>query len=89
MNYFDTFTKILGKIIVATGFEWLPKVQKSPNLVTLVTSDTSMLFIERWRHVDPDMTGLSKQPLPLQVVVVGVGRKITRPRFFDESEWIQ
>ena len=25
----------LGKIIVATGFEWLPKVQKSPNLVTL------------------------------------------------------
>ena len=29
----------LGKIIVATGFEWLPKVQKSPNLVTLVRSD--------------------------------------------------
>ena len=31
MNDFDTFTKIvshLGKIIVATGFEWLPKVQK-------------------------------------------------------------
>ena len=27
----------LGKIIVATGFEWLPKVQKLPNLVTLVT----------------------------------------------------
>ena len=25
----------LGKIIVATGFEWLPKVQKLPNLVTL------------------------------------------------------
>ena len=25
----------LGKIIVATGFEWLPKVQKMPNLVTL------------------------------------------------------
>ena len=25
----------LGKIIVATGFEWLPKVKKSPNLVTL------------------------------------------------------
>ena len=25
----------LGKIIVATGFEWLPKVQKSPDLVTL------------------------------------------------------
>ena len=25
----------LGKIIVATSFEWLPKVQKSPNLVTL------------------------------------------------------
>ena len=34
MNGFDTFTKIadnvanLGKIIVATSFEWLPKVQK-------------------------------------------------------------
>ena len=26
----------LDKIIVATGFEWLPKVQKSPNLVTLL-----------------------------------------------------
>ena len=25
----------LGKIISATGFEWLPKVQKSTNLVTL------------------------------------------------------
>ena len=27
----------LGNIIVATGFEWLPKVQKSPILVTLIT----------------------------------------------------
>ena len=26
----------LGKIILATGFELLPKVQKSPNLVTLM-----------------------------------------------------
>ena len=26
----------LGKIIVATSFEWLPKVQKIANLVTLV-----------------------------------------------------
>ena len=25
----------LGKIIVATGFEWLPKVQKIAQLVTL------------------------------------------------------
>ena len=25
----------LGKIVVVTGLEWLPKVQKSPNLVTL------------------------------------------------------
>ena len=25
----------LGKLSVATSFEWLPKVQKSPNLVTL------------------------------------------------------
>ena len=42
MNDFDTFPKMynnvvdLGKIIVTPGFEWLPKVQKSPNLVTLV-----------------------------------------------------
>ena len=34
MNDFDTFTKLpnnvgdLGKIIVATCFEWLPKLQK-------------------------------------------------------------
>ena len=31
MNDFDTFTKIvgdLGKIIVASGFEWLSKVQE-------------------------------------------------------------
>ena len=34
MNDFDTLQKLpnnvgdLGKIIVATGFEWLPKVQK-------------------------------------------------------------
>ena len=33
MNYVDTFTKMpknvgdLGKLIVAKGFEWLPKVQ--------------------------------------------------------------
>ena len=26
----------LGKIIVATCFEWLPKVKKSPNVVTLL-----------------------------------------------------
>ena len=26
----------LGKIIVVTGFVWLPKVKKSPNLVTLL-----------------------------------------------------
>ena len=25
----------LGKLIVAKGFEWLPKVKKSSNLVTL------------------------------------------------------
>ena len=28
----------LGKIIDATSFEWLSKVQKSPNLVTLVVA---------------------------------------------------
>ena len=27
----------LGKIIVVKCFEWLPKVQKSPNLVTLLS----------------------------------------------------
>ena len=31
----------LGKIIVATNFEWLPKLQKSPNLVTLATFKSS------------------------------------------------
>ena len=29
----------LGKIFVATGFELLPKVKKSPNLVTLNVAD--------------------------------------------------
>ena len=42
----------LGKIIVATCFEWLPKVQKSPNLVTLlrgkVVSDHIMLGVKKW-----------------------------------------
>ena len=33
----------LAKIIVATCFEWLPKVQKSPNLVTLVP-----YMFDRW-----------------------------------------
>ena len=28
----------LGKVIVATGLEWLPKVHKSPDLVTLLAS---------------------------------------------------
>ena len=38
---FDTFAKLpnnvgnLGKLIVAKGFKKWPKVQKSPNLVTL------------------------------------------------------
>ena len=30
----------LGKLIVANGFKKLPKVQKSPNLVTLVVIQT-------------------------------------------------
>ena len=34
----------LGKIIVAPSFEWLPKVQKSPNLVTLPGIDPFMEF---------------------------------------------
>ena len=29
----------LGKLIAAKGFEKLPEVQKSPNLVTLATMD--------------------------------------------------
>ena len=46
--HFDTFTKIaknvgnLGKIIVATGFERLPKCNKSPNLVTLSVTFLTM-----------------------------------------------
>ena len=32
----------LGKIIVAKGFKKMPKVQKSPNLVTLLVSDTGI-----------------------------------------------
>ena len=38
----------LDKIIVATGFEWLPKVQKSPNLITLMTTHQSAPAGERW-----------------------------------------
>ena len=51
----------LGKIIVATGFEWLPKVQKSPNLVTLlfffffccctVVAETEKLMSPKWRRL--------------------------------------
>ena len=43
--YFDTLQKFpknvgdLGKFIVAKGFKKLPKVQKSPDLVTLRTVD--------------------------------------------------
>ena len=46
--HFDTFTKIaknvgnLGKIMVATGFERLPKCNKSPNLVTLSVTFLTM-----------------------------------------------
>ena len=35
----------LVKIVVAKGFQKLPKVQKSPNLVTLTDSHSSMLMI--------------------------------------------
>ena len=35
----------LVKIVVAKGFQKLPKVQKSPNLVTLTYSHSSMLMI--------------------------------------------
>ena len=32
----------MGKIIVAMGFEKLPKCNKSPNLVTLLTWDSTL-----------------------------------------------
>ena len=35
----------LGKIIVVKCFEWLPKVQKSPNLVTLWLWSTSTYIV--------------------------------------------
>ena len=35
----------LGKVIIAKGFKKLPKVQKTPNLVTL-----SLLHLERYFH---------------------------------------
>ena len=46
MNDFNTLTKLpknvvdLGKIIVSTGFEWLPKAQKIANVVTLLTYES-------------------------------------------------
>ena len=52
MKDFDTITKIakflgdLGKISLATGFEKLPKVHKSPNLVTLMLLVVSPAGIE-------------------------------------------
>ena len=62
MKDFDIFTKIaknlgdLGKIILATGFEKLPKVHKSPNLVTLPVNvhsisilSTDLLFLSNSR----------------------------------------
>ena len=49
MKDLDTLPKNvgdLGKLIFATGFEKLPKVQKSPDLVTLILShhDVSIIF---------------------------------------------
>ena len=35
----------VGKIIVATGFEWLPKVQKLPDLVTLLVNKANFGFL--------------------------------------------
>ena len=39
----------LGKLIVAPGFEKLPKVHKSPNLVTLPSSCVNEGFVESFR----------------------------------------
>ena len=53
---FDTFTKLpknvgeLDKLIVEKGFEKLPKVQKSPNLVTLVASTVKRKFVISYDH---------------------------------------
>ena len=43
----------LGKIFVATGFELLPKVQKSPNLVTLVVQQSILSFSKEniWKRL--------------------------------------
>ena len=35
----------MGKQIVATGFENFPKVQKSPNLVTLLSSNITKMML--------------------------------------------
>ena len=44
----------LGKIFVATGFEWLPKVKKSPNLVTLMMGrrsvNSDVLYDSVWQR---------------------------------------
>ena len=47
MNDFDTFTKFanLGKIIVATSFEWLPKVQKIAQSGHTDHSYTSLKYV--------------------------------------------
>ena len=61
MKDFDTCTKIawnvddLGKLTVTTGFEKLPKVEKSPNLVTLVLTKFQSLFVipqQKWPYLN-------------------------------------
>ena len=37
----------LGKLIVAKGFKKVPKIQKSPDLVTLSSSKSSKLYHNR------------------------------------------
>ena len=55
----------LGKIIVATSFEWLPKVQKMPNLVTLCASytESEIKSVTPWQElfeIDEKRSNLSK-----------------------------
>ena len=47
----------LGKQIVATGFENFPKVQKSPNLVTLLNIYNAP-FIHLWTYSNRTIPGL-------------------------------
>ena len=56
---------MLCGLIVATGFEKMPKVKKSPNLVTLVLSQVAT-FHSVIDFQDFGMSQLGKRLLPVQ-----------------------